>query len=258
MASDRGGAPQEDPAVRVPVDEPVRLSLAAKLSEVAAECAYIQKDSENKFHKYKFASAAAVLRRVNDALAKRRIATSVDFQLVQSDRHPNGKDIITVVRATLAFHDGDSSEVLLTTAFGAGQDTGEKSWMKSTTVAHKYALLYALNIATGDDPEADESVDERMDQYKRDPDAPHRTPDSAIDAVGRGLSQVSQLQLADRLAQGLAQLVTREALETLAARARQDLTDDEARANFGRKWKERMKALGFEVARTQPATTTTR
>ena len=42
-------------------------TLAKKLAEVAREVAYVQKDATNSFQKYKYASAEAVLRKVNVA-----------------------------------------------------------------------------------------------------------------------------------------------------------------------------------------------
>jgi hypothetical protein len=54
-----------------------RISLASKLARVAKHCGYIQKDKSNEFHRYRYASAAAILERVNEGLSQESIAVSV-------------------------------------------------------------------------------------------------------------------------------------------------------------------------------------
>ena len=44
--------------------------IAKKLVQVMADCAYIQKSGTNDFHRYKYATAADVLEKVNASLVK--------------------------------------------------------------------------------------------------------------------------------------------------------------------------------------------
>lgn len=128
-------------------------SLASKMAEVAAECGFAQFDAQNDFHKYKYASAASIIRQVNKALTKRGIALSVRSELLHFEKGH------AVVRLTGEFTDGVS--VLETQAIGEGTDKGDKAIYKANTGAYKYLLAHALVMAWGaEDPEADSSTDE--------------------------------------------------------------------------------------------------
>lgn len=140
------------------------MSLAHKMSLVAQECHYVQKDGTNSFHRYKYATAAAVLEKVNDALAKYRICATVRPEII--DTHEvttaSGKaERIITVRTEITLHDGDSDQTLTTAGLGSGQDAGDKAVMKALTASAKYSWMLALNISTGDDPEADDDTDKR-------------------------------------------------------------------------------------------------
>lgn len=137
-------------------------TIAAKLALIAQQCAYVQKDKQNDFHRYRYASAAAVLAKVNDALAEQRIGVTVlpriESVVEVKNAKGNSERLVTVL-VTLSLHDGDSGEVLETSGLGSGQDNGDKAVMKAQTAAIKYAWMLALNISTGDDPEEDARVD---------------------------------------------------------------------------------------------------
>ncbi len=128
------------------------MTLAKKLSEVSNECGFAQFDAKNDFHKYKYASAAGIIRMVNSALTARGIATTVQSELLHFERGH------AVVRLTLGFTDG--KDTLTTQGIGEGTDKGDKSVYKANTGAYKYALAHAFTMAWGaEDPEADASVD---------------------------------------------------------------------------------------------------
>jgi hypothetical protein len=142
-------------------------SLASKLAEVAREVAYVQKDATNSFQKYKYASAEAVLRKVNEALTSRNIAISSNVELIQY-HHGEGKvPSVAIVSILLRFVDGDTSEVIAVQGLGQGADKGDKAVMKANTAALKYAYANAFTISWGDDPEADESIDKASSTRKR-------------------------------------------------------------------------------------------
>jgi len=135
-------------------------TLVQKLADVMAEVGYVQKDATNEFHKYRYASAAAVLSKVNAALSSRGIAVSSMAELVAHDRIQGDKDkhkTIAVVKLTLIFNDG--TDTLQIEGLGSGEDSGDKAVMKADTAALKYALANAFLISWGDDPEADPSTD---------------------------------------------------------------------------------------------------
>ena len=133
--------------------------LSAKLAEVMAEVGYVKKDATNDFHHYRYASAEAVLKKVNAALSARGIAVATQAELLQYEQF--GKGVHAVVRLSLSFTDGD--EQLTVQGLGEGSDTGDKAVMKADTAALKYALANAFMISWGDDPEADASTDKRAE-----------------------------------------------------------------------------------------------
>ena len=133
--------------------EQTEITLAAKLAEVANEVSYVQKDAKNDFHKYSYASAEAVLRKVNEALTTRKIAISSNAELLHFEEGN------AIVRLTLKFVDGDNGEILVVQGLGQGQDKGDKAVMKANTAALKYAYANAFTMSWGDDPEADAATD---------------------------------------------------------------------------------------------------
>jgi hypothetical protein len=134
------------------------MELIKKLSEVMAEVGYVQKDATNTFHGYRYASAEAVLKKVNSALSERGIAVSSKAELT----HYDGGHAI--VRLSLTFHDGDES--LTAQGLGEGSDKGDKATMKANTAALKYTLANAFMISWGDDPEADVTTDQASSPTK--------------------------------------------------------------------------------------------
>ncbi|WP_054692461.1 ERF family protein [Syntrophomonas palmitatica] len=138
------------------------MSLAAKLVKIMASCAYIQKDSVNEYHKYSYASAAAVLEKVNAACVANGIATLTHSKILNSWERVNGRgnaEYYKEVEVEITLIDCDTGEEKVISGIGCGMDTGDKAVMKAQTAAIKYAWLMALQISTGDDPEADANTD---------------------------------------------------------------------------------------------------
>ena len=135
--------------------------LSAKLAEVMAEVGYVRKDATNDFQHYQYASAEAVLKKVNAALSSRGIAVSTQAELLHYESMPGAKgpSMHAVVRLSLTFTDGE--EKITAQGLGEGSDKGDKATMKADTAALKYALANAFMISWGDDPEADVSTDKR-------------------------------------------------------------------------------------------------
>lgn len=138
--------------------------LASKIVAVMDECRYVQKTGKNAFHGYKYATAADVLDKVNTALVKNRIAVFPAVEVTDFRDTPNAKgnmEHLATVKTTLTLVDADTGETVQTTGYGSGQDIGDKAVMKAQTASLKYAWMVFLQISTGDDPEADDSVDKR-------------------------------------------------------------------------------------------------
>lgn len=131
-------------------------TLAERLARVAADVAYVQKKGFNAHFKYKFVSEADVKEKVNAALRAHGLSvTQTHFLLL-----PGSTFTEAMVRVDLrveAFGLPDS--LALFSGLGSGSDKGDKAVMKAEAAAIKYAWTTAFQIATGDDPEADESTD---------------------------------------------------------------------------------------------------
>src|SRR5687768_15622406 len=140
----------------------IPLTIWEKLSLVARACSYIRKDGTNQFHKYNYATAASVYEKVNEAMADARLVSVPTMEIHSLDARTNAKgaqETLATVKVELRILDVDSGESVSTTAYGSGMDNGDKAVMKAQTAAMKYAWMDLLNISTGDDPEADHSVD---------------------------------------------------------------------------------------------------
>lgn len=139
--------------------------LASKLVEVMKSCKYVTKNGLNTFHKYKYATSADVLEKVNAALTNQGIATVVLPEIVKDEvvttSKGNAEHLVTV-KIEITLIDKDSGETATFRGFGSGQDASDKAIMKAQTAALKYAYMLSLAIATGDDPEADTKTDENM------------------------------------------------------------------------------------------------
>jgi hypothetical protein len=139
--------------------------LDEKLLQIRREVGYIQKDAKNDFQKYKYVSASNVQEKLRDELDKYGVATTVNVSLISETQKQNAKggtETHVIVQVAMEFCDVDTLERKTVHALGSGQDNGDKSVMKATTAAIKYALMTTFMVSTGDDPEADKGVDERM------------------------------------------------------------------------------------------------
>lgn len=136
-------------------------SLSLKLVRVMEECRYIQKDAHNDHDQYNYASAAAVLEKVNNALVKQGIATITRSKVLNSWERVTSKGNVVYykeVEVEITLIDTETGEELVISGIGCGMDVGDKAVMKAQTAAIKYAWLMSLQISTGDDPEADEDT----------------------------------------------------------------------------------------------------
>src|SRR5690625_1557117 len=139
-------------------------TLVKKLAEVVQQVKFIPKNGHNTFNNYKYATEADVNEKVREELASRHVMMIPNVKSHSIREHTNRKgniEYITTVEVEFTFMDGESGETITFTTFGEGQDAGDKGTYKAITGAQKYALMKAFMIPTGDDPEADNGVDER-------------------------------------------------------------------------------------------------
>ena len=138
-------------------------TIASKLVKIMNECNYIKKSGTNDFHKYKYATSAEVLEKINTALVKQNICSIVIPQILSNIDVTTTKgniEHLVTVKIDIMLLDAETGETVTITGLGSGQDSGDKAVMKAQTAAIKYAYLLSMAISTGDDPEADIKTDQ--------------------------------------------------------------------------------------------------
>jgi hypothetical protein len=137
-------------------------NISKKFVEVMRDCSHVAKNGSNDFHKYKYATAADVLEKVNASLTKHGLASVVTPNILSEQQITTAKGTVenfVTVEVVVTLIDPDSAETLTIKGLGSGQDAGDKAVAKAQTMAIKYAYLNSLAIATSDDPEADHHTD---------------------------------------------------------------------------------------------------
>ncbi|MEJ8548435.1 ERF family protein [Brevibacillus borstelensis] len=144
-------------------------TLVKKLAKVMQEVKYIQKRGYNKFHQYKYATEADVAEKVREILAEQNvimIPNMTSHSIREHTTNKGNREYIVTANMEFKFIDGDSGEEITFNMTGEGQDPGDKATYKAVTGAQKYALMKVFMIPTGDDPEADEGVDQRNNEQR--------------------------------------------------------------------------------------------
>ena len=162
--------------------------LAKKFVEVMRECAYVAKNGSNDFHRYKYATSADVIGKVNAALTKHGIASVVSPSLLSVQEVTTAKgntERLATVEVSVMLIDSESGESFSIKGLGSGQDAGDKSVAKAQTMALKYCYMASLAIATGDDPEADSKTDEAMANYTPTPPVNPVPPTTSKSSITR-------------------------------------------------------------------------
>lgn len=135
-------------------------NISKALASAQAAFKDVAKSKENTYDRYRYAQ----LEDYRDAIvaglgnAGLSIATSVEEVVRLEDRQTkNGgtEHAVMVKMSQRIIH--ESGEWIETDVYGEGQDRADKAIYKAITGARKYGLAAALNLATSDDPEGDDS-----------------------------------------------------------------------------------------------------
>ena len=156
-------------AVKVAQDKAFALAAPAapnlwdKLSAITAEVGRVPKNGFNEFHKYKFATESDVVEAVSKAchdhrvhISSRQKPGSVKVEPAPADKDGKVKSVRATVTVIVRLRNVDAPDEVEEYEFeDHADDTGDKAIKKASTGAKKYALLLGFNVATGDDPDAD-------------------------------------------------------------------------------------------------------
>lgn len=139
-----------------------------RLHAVMGEVGYIQKEDKKVNNQYTFVSHDAVTAKVRPALLKhgviyfpQNLKTSCETFHKKEEKWLNNEKVLvdapytfTTAHMDVEFVNIDKpEEKILVPSFGYGIDNQDKGAGKAMSYAVKYALLKALGLETGDDPE---------------------------------------------------------------------------------------------------------
>ena len=117
--------------------------IAKKFVEVMRDCSHVAKNGTNDFHKYKYATAADVLEKVNSSLTKHGLASIVTPSLLSMQEITTAKgntERLATVEVTVTLIDSESGESFTIKGLGSGQDPSDKAVAKAQTMAIKYCV----------------------------------------------------------------------------------------------------------------------
>lgn len=153
-------------------------NLYLKMIAIMAAVSYIQKDKENKFHGYKYASEEAIKKHIQKELVNNKVLFLVTDTIVikceERENEKGKKAYLTTLRVKYKFVDADSGAQITGCYDGEGHDNLDKGIYKALTGALKYILTSNFLIPTGADPEDDsgEKADEKTAPQTNAPAAP--------------------------------------------------------------------------------------
>lgn len=145
------------------------INLWQKISAVMSEVEAVAKDKRNDFHRYRYASEAAVVTAIRAALIKNGLAFYVSTTETPWSRDDGGR---TQIELRFRIVDTATGRYIESTFIGEGQDSGDKGFYKAYTGAVKFFLLKTFLIPTEDDPEADPNTDRNNAEGRSAPPRP--------------------------------------------------------------------------------------
>lgn len=139
------------------------VSLLGKLHAATKDIEAIGKGSENSFHHYRYAGIEDIVNGTRDhLLAHGLLVLAAREDMDERQRQTNqGEATVTTVHLTFRIYDVETGFSLELPWSGRGEDPADKGVSKALTDARKTFLIQQLNIARGDDTEADPTTDER-------------------------------------------------------------------------------------------------
>lgn len=136
--------------------------LYGKLARVMGKCKRVKKDGENKYHGYKYATAADVADEVRGYLADENVAF---FAEMGSKTVDDGVWVVTFY-FTFACGDTGASVTRAWASEGAAANSkgrDDKGLNKAATTAEKYFLLKTFILSAGDEPDSDAETPQPAD-----------------------------------------------------------------------------------------------
>jgi len=141
-----------------------------KLHAIMSEANYIQKDKRNEFHRYSYASEAAIKEKIHELFVKHGVIpvfSAVNHFVAETAPTEKGKrQYRTTLDLAYTFYDIEDGSSVNGTIPGSGIDGEDKGTYKAITGALKYCLTSQFIIPTGDDPENEEGEKPKREAAK--------------------------------------------------------------------------------------------
>jgi hypothetical protein len=155
--------------------------LLTALQAAAMQVGYVQKKGRNDFQNYNYVTESDVVAQTREALLDNDIVMIPSVLEVDHDEYGN-----TNILVAYHVHHTATGQSLTFNMAGAGNDrnskgVGDKGIYKALTGCNKYALLKALQLATGDDPE-----DEKDEPVRNAPQTAPKAAGAAQKAEVKG------------------------------------------------------------------------
>lgn len=162
-------------------------SIYKKIGKVMSAVVRVPKNGYNSFHKYNYTTESDLTESIRPILQEAGLAFFSN--VLEQEREGE----FTKVKMEFTLADMDSGEVIKSTYWGEGQDKGDKGLYKAYTGATKYFLMKTFLIPTGDDPEADNTVDERnsKQQQGKQTGKPKVATDKQLDFIKKLIVEVA-------------------------------------------------------------------
>lgn len=144
-------------------------TLYQKILDAQKATGWVAKNGRNEFHKYDYATEADILTVVKSAALEAGLiiitSTASEIGTYTIDKPPNregyaqGSETVRWAKVILSYQviEADTGEKIEGTFDGYAEDKSDKAIYKAMTGANKYFLMKFFGVATGDDPEKEET-----------------------------------------------------------------------------------------------------
>jgi hypothetical protein len=140
----------------------MKTAILNKILAIQKEIKPMEKEGRNTTQGYAYLSDEQIIVKVKELMDKHNVVCKIDAVETGIQNTPKGTQLLTSVLATYTFYDCDSGEEISGTMPGQGTDANDKGVYKAITGATKYVYVKTFKIATGDDPEKEESTPKRI------------------------------------------------------------------------------------------------
>lgn len=187
---------------------PKTLNLHQKLLLISEGMGFLNFDKKNAGQGYGYASAAAVIRKLQSLLIEHKVTRRCINQRAEVlSGTDNKNNLITVHSVWDWVNAEDATESIQTCSVGQGKDPNDKGIGKATTNSNKYDIAHTLCLAWGaEDPDGSEPEEKAQ-----------RKPKMSTDATLEGIEACQGLKSLESLRGAVTELKGADKITAIAA-----------------------------------------